>query len=193
MKKSFLVLVMGFFILSAGVSAWGADVTQELYFTMKTTLTADATYNFRFSLWDDDTVGTGTMVWSEEKPVKLTGVKIITYLGDATQPDSMELIFPSSIGFRWNVGTKTSAWAVVGTRTMLGVAPYALWAVSPAGPQGETGPTGATGPDGATGATGPTGATGADMDQQERLEPRVLVWSLRVCGIVVKRTMQRML
>ena len=50
MRKSFLVLVMGFFILSAGVSAWGADVTQQLYFTVKTTLTENATYNFRVPL-----------------------------------------------------------------------------------------------------------------------------------------------
>ncbi len=57
MKKNYLALVMGLFLLSVGVSAWGADVTQELYFTKKTTLTAGATYTFRFSLWDAETGG----------------------------------------------------------------------------------------------------------------------------------------
>jgi len=46
MKRAYLVLVMGLFILSVGVSAWSADVLQQLYFTRNTTLTADATYLF---------------------------------------------------------------------------------------------------------------------------------------------------
>ena len=79
MKKSFLVLVMGFFTLLVGVSAWGADVTQQLYFTKNTTLTADETYLFKFSLWDDDIAG--TEVWLEVKSVTLSGTKIKTYLG----------------------------------------------------------------------------------------------------------------
>ena len=82
MKKTYLALVMGFFILSVGVSAWGADVTQQLYFTKNTTLTADETYLFKFSLWDDDVAG--TEVWFEVKSVTLSGTKIKTYLGDET-------------------------------------------------------------------------------------------------------------
>ena len=76
MKKCYLALVMGLFLLSAVVPSWGADVTQEIYFSTKTTLTANKTYTFRFSLLDAETGG--VEVWSEEKEVKLSGQKINT-------------------------------------------------------------------------------------------------------------------
>jgi hypothetical protein len=161
MRKRHLITIMALCLIFYGLPlAWGDPVTQELYFTMKTTLTADATYNFRFSLWDDDTVGSGTMVWSEEKSVKLKGVKIITYLGDTTPLDGID--FSQQYWVQVERKKKTG-FAVVGIRTMLGIAPYAMWAISPAGPQGETGPIGATGATGDTGLTGATGATGAGV------------------------------
>ena len=158
MKRSFFVLVMGFFILSVGMSAWGAEVAPELFFTMKTTLTANATYTFRFSLWDTDTGGTA-WVWSEEKPVKLTGVKINTYLGDSTETGLAGIDFSQQYWVQVERKTK-KGFVVVGTRIMLGLTPYAIWALSPAGPQGETGPTGPKGDKGDTGDQGPQGIQG---------------------------------
>ena len=164
MKKNYLALVMGLLVLLVGVSAWGADVTQELYFTQKTTLTAGATYTFRFSLWDDETAGNS--VWEEEKSVKLTGTTIKTYLGDATIGGVAGVNFSQQLWVEVErYRPKFDDYVVLGPRTMLGVVPYAMWAVTPSGLQGATGPTGPTGD------TGPTGPTGA----QERLEPRVSI------------------
>jgi len=139
---------------------------------------------------DDDTVGSGTMVWSEEKPVKLKGVKIITYLGDETPLDGVDFSHQYWVQVE---RLKKTGYAVVGTRTMLGVTPYALWAITPGG---EVGPTGPTGPTGQTGDQGIQGVAGPldskvrrarlelqDLQEQpERQVHRVSVWSLRVYG-----------
>ncbi len=54
----------------------------------------------------------------------------------------------------------SDAFTVLSPRQTVGAAPYALFALTPAGPQGAKGDTGATGPAGPQGLKGDTGATG---------------------------------
>ena len=167
MKKSYLALVMGLFVLLVGMSAWGADVPQELYFTKNTTLTASATYTFRFSLWDDETGG--GEVWSEEKRVELSGTTIKTYLGDATLGGVGGVDFSQQYWVQVERRKNNGDLVPMGTkRTRFAVVPYAMWAVTPAGdtgptgPQGEQGLQGIQGLQGDKGDKGDTGSAGAD-------------------------------
>jgi hypothetical protein len=164
MKKNYLALVMALFLLSVVVSAWGADVVQEIYFTKKTTLAADGTFTFRFSLWDDET--SGSQLWWEQKQIKLSGQTIKTYLGDVEPLEGTNFTEQLWVQVE-KYNPKKDNYVLQGERTMFSVVPYAMWAISPSGLQGATGATGATGetgaqgPIGLTGATGPVGATGA--------------------------------
>ena len=123
---------MGLFVLLVGMSAWGADVPQELYFTKNTTLTADATYTFRFSLWDDETGG--GEVWSEEKRVELSGTTIKTYLGDATLGGVGGVDFSQQYWVQVERRKNNGDLVPMGTkRTRFAVVPYARWSANSSG------------------------------------------------------------
>jgi Collagen triple helix repeat (20 copies) len=160
MKKSYLALVMGLFLLSVVASAWGQGepVTQEVYFTQKTTLTAGEDYTFRFRLYDAETAG--NWVWEDEKLVTLSGTTIKTYLGPLDGVDFSQQLWVQVERYRPKFGD----YLVVGQRTEFGVVPYAMWAVSgtagPIGPAGPTGPQGEQGIQGLQGEVGPIGPQG---------------------------------
>ena len=160
MKKRYLIptlAVMFLFVLS---TAWADPVIREIYYQKKTTLSYPRTYTLRFSLWDAESGG--NEVWFEEKDVLMKNATIKTYLGSD---------IPLNVGdFAQQLWVqverkKSSGYAFIGTRDMLGVVSYALWSETsqsgPVGPEGATGPTGPTGPEGPQGLQGTTGPTGS--------------------------------
>ena len=76
--KKITATVIALFLMSFS-AAWAVPVDKEIYYKKSTTL-APKTYTMRFSLWDAET--DGSMVWSEEKTINLTGTAIKTLLGD---------------------------------------------------------------------------------------------------------------
>jgi len=158
MKRFFgIVMATGVVLLLIGVSVQADPVENLIQYTKQTTLAYPKTYSMRFSLWDADTLGIS--VWSEEKLINLKSSKLTTYLGDTTTLAGV--VFSQQLWVqveRWKASTST--WVPVGLRDTFSVAPYAAWALSPAGPEGPAGPQGAEGAQGEVGPTGATGATG---------------------------------
>ena len=167
MRRGFLISIGVVFLLCLGLaSAWCEPVVNEMYYQKNTPLAYPATYNFRFSLWDQESEG--IEVWSEKKPIKLTTAVVKTYLGDTEPLDGVD--FSQQLWVQVERKTKTGTYKVIGSMERLGVVPYASWALSPAGPTGPTGPQGPIGLTGATGLqgeAGPVGLTGATGSQGE--------------------------
>ena len=165
MNRKIAILVMGALLIGGISTADGADIDNQIYISVKHTLTYPKTYNLRFSLWDAKTEGVS--VWSEgdvpgDIALYIKTAKINTYIGtlvplvpsDFTQQLWLQID-------RWKAAT--TEWIPIGPRTKLGVVPYALWSPTSAGPRGEPGPSGPqgeTGPQGIQGETGPAGPTG---------------------------------
>jgi hypothetical protein len=158
-RLSGIVVATGLFLLLIAVSAQADPVEKVIHYTKKTALAYPKTYAMRFSLWDAET--DGNQVWYEEKSVALKSSKITTYLGDTPTYPLDGVDFSQQLWVqveRWRASTST--WVPVGLRGMFSVAPYAAWALSPAGPAGAEGPAGPAGPAGPQGAVGPAGAVG---------------------------------
>jgi len=155
-------LLIGVLWLSPVV--WSDPVVREIYFSKLTTL-GSGTFTFRFSLYDvesDSETDPRLPLWEEEKTIKLTFAdkKIVrTYLGEINPLDGVD--FSKQLWVQVEKKEKTGAYTRVGVREMLGVVPYALWALSPVGEQGPPGPQGPMGPSGPQGLQGPKGDTGA--------------------------------
>jgi hypothetical protein len=120
MKK--IVFFMTAVMLIIGVTTvWGVPVIKQLPFSKTTNLTP-ATYTFKFSLWD--AYSNGAEVWSEEKGVKMTSKTLKTNLGTLTPLDTVDFSQQFWVQVERNDG---GIYTVVGTRTRLALAPYALW------------------------------------------------------------------
>ena len=139
-------------------SAWCESVLNELYYEKKTTLDYPATYNFRFSLWSDETAG--AEVWFEEKSINLKSAVVKTYLGAIEPLDGVD--FTQQLWVQVERIRKVGPPVVIGKRQRLGLVPYAISATTP---QGEQGPIGPEGPQGPVGLTGPKGDKGDTGDQ----------------------------
>jgi hypothetical protein len=160
MKRGYLILLAALFFLLTGTSAWGDPVVKEFYYQKKTTLPYPATYTLRFGLWDKET--DGNEVWSEEKSIKLTSATLKTYLGDVNSLDGVD--FSVQLWVRVERRKKNGTYSAVGERDMLGIVPYAMWAISPAGEKGDRGDPGPQGPVGTQGPQGPQGDKGDKGD-----------------------------
>jgi hypothetical protein len=122
-KVLFLVILM----LFVGVAEVLADpVAMELPYQTNTTLAYPKSYSMMFSLWTAETVGEGTEVWSEEKPIALKSSKISTILGDVTPLDAG--IFSQQLWVQVE-RKRHGDWVVLGTRDKLRASPYALGSV----------------------------------------------------------------
>ncbi len=131
MKKT---LMIAFLVLFCASSVWGSSVAQEVYFTTSTTLAFPATYTFRFSLWDVPSGGTATAdrAWWEQKSIYMTTSTITTRLGHATVPYQTsgplaDLDFFHQYWVQVERKKADGTYAVVGSRVLLKVAPYAMW------------------------------------------------------------------
>jgi hypothetical protein len=167
MKRNYPIPVMVLLLLLIGASGWCDPVVNELYYEKKTSLPTPATYTFRFSLWDKE--DGGNELWSEEKSIKMTGTKIKTYLGEVNSLNGVG--FSQQLWVQVERRKKDGTYVSVGEMDMLGIVPYAMWAITPAGPKGDMGDPGPQGPKGDKGDTGPqgpigpTGATGPQGPQ----------------------------
>lgn len=118
---------------------------------------AHGAYDLRFTLFNAATAGQ-----TVGAALSLSGVGVTNGLFTVTL-DFGPAAFDGNA--RWleiavrHAGTG-QAFTTLAPRQAITPAPYALYAMTPAGPQGPAGPTGATGPTGLRGATGPAGATG---------------------------------
>jgi hypothetical protein len=106
-------------------------------------------------------------LWEEEKTIKLAFADkktVRTYLGEINPLDGVD--FSKQLWVQVEKKEKNGTFTQIGVRDMLGVVPYALWALSPGavqgapGPQGPMGPSGPQGPQGAKGDTGAAGPQG---------------------------------
>lgn len=109
-----------FFVVVSAANA--APVDQQIQYSKKTTLTYPRTYTFRFSLWDDETLG--TEVWSEEKAIRLTSATIKTRLGDSTPLEATD--FSEQLWVQVERKKPDLSYVVLGKRDRLVSAPYAL-------------------------------------------------------------------
>lgn len=141
MRNLFRVLAVMLMLLSFGSAASADPVPQTLPMTFKTTLTADKSYSFTFSLFDA-AVG-GTVVWVEAPPAKLkvSGSKTIKWTLGSLTP------FTDGIGGPVDFSQQLWAEARSGTkafpRVKLAIVPYALWSATGAkGDKGDPGPPG---------------------------------------------------
>jgi len=158
MKRFFgITITTGLVLLFVVALAQAGPVENLIQYSKKTTLKSPQTYTMKFSLWDDERAGIS--VWSEEKRIRLQDSELTTYLGDTTPLAGVDFSQQLWVQVeRWKAST--SEWVLVGPRDAFSVAPYAAWALSPAGPAGPTGATGPIGPEGPAGPTGPTGPQG---------------------------------
>ena len=143
-------LVIGILCFSPVV--WADPVVKEIYFSKLTTL-GNGTFTLKFSLWDEEQVG--NKLWEEEKLIKLAFADkktVRTYLGEINPLDGVD--FSKQLWVQVEKKEKDGTFNPIGSRDMLGVVPYALWALSPGsvpgapGPQGPIGPAGPQGPQG---------------------------------------------
>jgi hypothetical protein len=118
---------------------------------------ADGAYDFQFRLFDAASGGLqiGGVISQEDVPV--FGGLLMTSL------DFGASVFGGEA--RWleialRPGASTGSYAALSPRQPLLATPYALYALTPAGPQGPAGPKGDTGAVGSTGAVGPQGVPG---------------------------------
>jgi len=161
MKALRIVSGIVLLVLCSGM-AMAEPVQQTLYYQKQVTTTLPTgTVPVKFSFWDSASLGSGTMLWWETKPISLTSTTrlITTMLGD-TVP-LIDADFDQQLWVQVEVNGK-----VLGSRDVLGVVPYALWsATGNPGPQGPTGPTGSQGIQGVKGDIGPTGPQGLQGSQ----------------------------
>ena len=121
MKKMAFCLI--FLILVIWVStAWGGSVIIQLPFSMTMNL-APSTYTFKFSLYDRLT--DGSLVWVEEKVIKVTSKTLKTNLGTKTPLDVVD--FSQQLWVQVERKIAENTYQVIGTRDRLKVAPYAMW------------------------------------------------------------------
>ncbi len=129
--KGILVSVFSVLLLCAS-SARGAVPAEELISYSQTSgaLTPGSTYTIRFSLWDSGTVGTGTMVWSEEKSITVAGNNTITTkLGSVSTLSSVD--FSSQYWVQADKKTATGTYRMIGTaRKPFTMVPYAEYALA---------------------------------------------------------------
>ena len=118
---------------------------------------AAGTYDLTFSLYDATAGGTQIGTTLTDSAVALTDGCFCLPLDFGTGA------FDGSA--RWlEIAVRTNgaaSFVVLGPRQPLNAAPYALYAMTPAGPQGAQGPAGPQGANGAVGPQGPVGPTGA--------------------------------
>ena len=162
-----LVLSLAFLATFCGPTRCGAQGTTAFFYQgylVSSGIAANGNFDFTFTLFNTNSGGTA-------------GAGPITNLDVAVLAGAFNL----QMDFGPNVFTGNALWLQIGVRTnganasfttilprqqMLAV-PYALYAMTPAGPQGPAGaqgpagPSGPTGPRGASGPTGPQGPAGA--------------------------------
>src|SRR6185295_11074059 len=161
MKRTSIALVALWFVCVK--VAWAA--TLGTAFTYQGRLTdnggpAAGNYDLRFILFDAATLGSpaGPAVTNANVTVSNGLFTAVLDFGSGIFTGTNYWL---EIAVRTNGG---GAFATVQPRQALTPAPYALYALTPAGPQGPAGPTGAqgpAGPQGLVGATGPQGPAGS--------------------------------
>jgi N-acetylneuraminic acid mutarotase len=146
-------------ILCFSPVVWAEPVVKEIYFSKLTTL-GNGTFTLKFNLWDLEEGG--NKLWEEEKTIKLAFADkktVRTYLGEINPLDGVD--FSKQLWVQVEKKEKNGTYTQIGARDMLGVVPYALWALSPGAVQGAPGPQGPMGPSGPPGPQGPKGDIGA--------------------------------
>jgi len=116
-----------FFVIFFLASLASAETAiKQIYFTKKTSLNYPATYTFRLSLWDSETEG--NEAWSEEKPIKLTGATLKTYLGDEISLETVDFSEQYWVQVERRKGDGT--YVLIGQRDVLAMVPYAFWSAT---------------------------------------------------------------
>ena len=149
MKKLFLTLIV---VLAMAFSAMASEVFKDLPISVKTAL-APGTYNLRLCLYDAEL--DGNELYCQDEKISISGTTIKTTLGPLDTVDFGQQLWLQVERIRADGTTK-----VLGRRNLLSAVPYAMWAMSPAGPKGDPGEQGPPGPQGIQGATGPMGTQG---------------------------------
>ena len=154
--RGFLSIIAFVFLIISSASA--ESVSKKIYYEKKVFLSG--IQNFKFSLWDSETEG--IEIWSEEKPLKLKGGVVSTYLGEINSLDGLD--FSRQYWVQVERIKLGPIYVLLGTRERFAVVPYAMWTVDGApGPEGPQGPQGPKGDKGDPGETGPQGLEGAGL------------------------------
>lgn len=133
--KRLVIFTVAVCILMAS-AAWAAPVTEQIYFTKSTTLTAGS-YTLRFSLWNIVTGGTpaANRVWWETKTLNMTGPSLATYLGTVIDNSKRsgplgEVDFSEQYWVQVEKKESNGSFTVLGARTRFSVVPYAMHSLS---------------------------------------------------------------
>ncbi len=125
MKSRFFFTFFLTLLLMASIAS-AENAIKQLYFTKKTSLNYPATYTFRLSLWDSE--AEGNEAWSEEKPIRLSGATLKTYLGDVISLEAVDFSEQYWVQVERRKGDGT--YVLIGERDMLEMVPYALWSAT---------------------------------------------------------------
>ena len=124
--KSRMFLSFFLILLWMASTAFAETAIKQIYFTKKTSLNYPATYTFRLSLWDSE--AEGNEAWSEEKPIRLTGATLKTYLGDAISLETVDFSEQYWVQVERRKGDGT--YVLIGERDVLPMVPYAFWSAT---------------------------------------------------------------
>ena len=152
LTKLVLMVVMFWFV---SVS-WATPLKPVLFYSKAAKGMFNKTFTFRFSFWDAETGG--NKMWEEEKTLKTRISVINTYLGEVNSLQGVD--FSQALWVQVEIRQKDGTYKLVGERDGLTGVPYAMWALTLAGPKGDKGDTGDKGDKGDKGDVGPQGVQG---------------------------------